>query len=94
MKQLSSLQTNVSNWHKKVDVIHWQLSKTLKFDHVDRWYMYKQESVINNESHKVLFNFAIQADYPIPIRRPNKELSIKKKRVCLLVYVAVPADME
>ena len=32
-------------------VIHLELSKRLKFYHVDKWYIRKAESVLENETH-------------------------------------------
>ena len=36
------------------EVIHWELCKKLKFDHIDKWYMHKSESVEENETHEIL----------------------------------------
>ena len=35
-------------------VIHMELCKKLKVDHTTKWYMHKQESVLENETHKIL----------------------------------------
>ena len=35
-------------------VIHWELCKKLKFDHMNKWYMYNSKSVLENETHKLL----------------------------------------
>ena len=35
-------------------MIDWELSKKLKFDHATKWYMYKQESIMENKMHKNL----------------------------------------
>ena len=50
--------------------------------------------VLENDSHKLLWDFNIQTDHLIPARRPdliiiNKK---KKKRTCKIVDFAVPAD--
>ena len=37
-------------------MIHWELRKWLKFDHVYKWYMHKPESVVKNKTHKIIFN--------------------------------------
>ena len=42
--------------------------------------MHKPESVLENETHKVLWDFEMQMDCPTPTRRPNLELINKKKR--------------
>ena len=33
-------------------VIHWELCKRLKFDHIMKWYMYKPESILEKVTHK------------------------------------------
>ena len=59
-------------------VIHRELCKRLKFDHTNKWYMHKPESVLENERHKLLLDFEIQTDYPISDRQPDLVI-IKKK---------------
>ena len=41
-------------------VIHWELYKKLKFDHTDEWYTHNPESVQENDTHKLLWDFEIQ----------------------------------
>ena len=43
----------------------------------------------NNETHKILWDFEIQIDHPIPFRRPDLILIHKKKRTCHQVDFAV-----
>ena len=49
-------------------VIHWEL---LKSDHSNKWYMRNPESVLENETHKLLWDFEIQTNYQISARRPD-----------------------
>ena len=58
--------------------IRWELCKRLKLDNTHKWYLHKQESVLENERHKILWDFEIQTDCSIPVRRPN-QVSINKK---------------
>ena len=56
--------------------------------------MHNPAHVLENDSHKLLWDFDIQTDHLIPARRPdliiiNKK---KKKRTCKIVDFAVPAD--
>ena len=44
------------DWMGKV--IHWELCKKLKFDPANKWYM--QESLLENEMHKLHRDFVIQ----------------------------------
>ena len=40
-------------------VIHWELNKRLKFDHTTTWYMQNPESILSNETQKILLDFGI-----------------------------------
>ena len=35
-------------------VIHWESCKKLKFQHSDKWYIHKSESVLENETSNIL----------------------------------------
>ena len=54
------------DWVSKL--IHWESCKKLKFDHTNKWYMHNTETVLENETHKVLRDFEIQADHLIATR--------------------------
>ena len=73
-------------------VIHWEMCKKFKFDHTNRWYMHNPAPVLENDSHKLLWDFNIQTDHLIPARRPDLIIINKKKRTCKRVDFAVPAD--
>ena len=58
--------------------------------------MHNPALVLDNDTHKLLWDFNIQMDHPIPARKPgliiiNKKKK-KKKRICKIVDFAVPAD--
>ena len=52
-------------------VIYRELCKKLKFDHTNKWYMHNPESVLENETHKLVWDFDIQTDHLISARRPD-----------------------
>ena len=54
--------------------------------------MYKPESDLENETHKILWGFGIQTDHLILTRRPDLVLRNKDKRIWYLVNLAVPVD--
>ena len=58
---------------------HWELCKKFEFDHTNNWYIQNPESVLRNETHKLLWDFDMQTDYLISARRPDL-IIIKKKR--------------
>ena len=80
------------DWVEKV--IHWELCKRLRFDYTDKWYMYKPESVLEYETQKNLWDFEIQMDRPIQIKRPNLISTYKKKRICHLVDLGIRAEQK
>ena len=61
-------------------VIHWELCKKFKFDHTNKLYIHNHESVLENVTHKVLWDFKIQTDHQISARRPYQVIVKKKKR--------------
>ena len=78
------------DWMGKV--IPWALGK---FYHTNKWYMYDPESVLENKMHKILWDFETQTDRLISARRQDRVIvnkKKKKKRICRIVDVAVPAD--
>ena len=75
------------DWVAKV--IYWKLSKKLKFGHTNKWFVHKPESVLENETHKIFWDFKIQMDHPTAIRRPDQAFINKKKNSCHLVDFAV-----
>ena len=52
-------------------VIQWELCKKLMFDSTNQWYMCNPESVLENDMHKLLWNFEIQTEHLMSARRPD-----------------------
>ena len=61
-------------------VIHWEICKKFKFEHTNKWYMHNLEFVLENYTHKLLWDFDIHTDHLISARRPNLIIINKKKR--------------
>ena len=61
-------------------MIHWELYEELKFDHANKWYLHNREFVVENETHKFLWEFEIQTDHLISARRPDLAIIKKKKK--------------
>ena len=68
------------------------MGKKFKFDHTNKWYMHKPAPVLENDTHKLLWDFNIQTDHLISVRRPDLTIINKKKRISKIVDFAVPAD--
>ena len=59
-------------------VIHLELCKKMPSYHTTKWYMQNSESILENEIHKILWDFEIQTDHQIPARQPDQVI-VKKK---------------
>ena len=71
---------------------HLELCKKLKFDHVNKWHMHNLEFVLENETHKLLWDFVIQTDRLISTRRPYLLIINKNKENIWIVDFSFPAD--
>ena len=59
-------------------VIHWEMCKKFKFDHTNKWYMHNPTSVLENDTHKLLWDFDIKTDNLISSRKPDHIIINKK----------------
>ncbi len=65
---------------------------------VTKWYMHNPTPVLENDTHKLLWDFDIQMDHLISAKRPDltiiskKKKKTKRKRICKIVDFAVPMD--
>ena len=66
--------------------------KKFKFDHANKWYMHYPAPVLENDTHKLPWDFDIQTDHLISARRPDLIIINKKKKTCKIVDFADPAD--
>ena len=83
----------IHDWVCKV--IHWEICKKFKFDHANKWYMHNPAPVLENDTHKLLWDFDIRTDHLISVRRPDLIIINKKKKrkkICKIVDFTVPAD--
>ena len=69
-------------------MIHLELCEKIRFDHTNKRYMHNPEYVLENETHKLLFE--IQTYHPVSARWPD--LLIVNKKTCRIVDFTVPAD--
>ena len=59
---------------------------------MNMWYMHDQDSVFENETHNLLWDFEIQTDHLISARRSDLIKIYKKQRTCRIVDFAVLTD--
>ena len=68
-------------WHNWVGkVIHWELCKKFKFDRTNKYYMLNPEFVLENETHKILWDFEKQTNHLISARQSDLVIVNKKKK--------------
>ena len=73
------MNIRLDTWVDKV--IHWEMCKKFKFDHTNKWYMHNPASVLENDLHKILWDFDIHTDHLISARRPDLIIiNTRKKR--------------
>ena len=65
------------DWVSKV--IHLEICKKFKFVQNNKWYMHNP-AVLENDTHKLLWDFDIHTDHLISARRPDLIIINKKKR--------------
>ena len=56
------------------------MCKKFKLDHTNKWYMHNLAPVLQNYTHKLLWDFDIQTDHLISARRPDLIIIDKKKK--------------
>ena len=81
--------------HAKVCLnIHWQLCQKYNFECNQHWYQHTPESVIENETMKIYWNFPIQVDRELEDKANKPDIIIfnKTERHCTIVDVAIPGD--
>ena len=61
-------------------------------NNITKWYIHKLESVLENQTNKILWNSEMQADHSIPARIADLLFISEKKRTFPLMDFAVPAD--
>ena len=74
--------SNNNNNNNVSKVIYWELVQKVKFDHTNKKYMHKTESVFENETHKILWDFDIANRSPNlgQTTKPRDSQQQKKKK--------------
>ena len=72
--------------------LHWDLLRQNGFHHSDKWYQHEPEAVVEDDHHKILWDFTIQTDREITARRPDIVAINKDTKSCHIIDVAIPGD--
>ena len=73
-------------------MFHWKLCENLGFNKAEKWYIHKQEKVLEPENCKILWYFPIQTDKTVKHNRPNITVIDKKNAKCILIDLSCPFD--
>ena len=73
-------------------IVHWKLARKCDFETVEKWYEHEPESDLENEDYKILWDFSIQNDHVIEVRRPDLVAADKKERSFKIIDFAVPGN--
>ena len=73
-------------------VNYWKLARKCNFEAGYKWYEHEPESVLENENHKILWDFSIQTNHVVETRRPDLIVVDEKKRSCKIIDFAVPGN--
>ena len=72
--------------------IHWNICRKFGLHVSEKWYNHEPESVVENDTYKVLWDFNIQTEHDIEARRPDFILINKEDNNCFIVDFAIPYD--
>ena len=62
------------------NVIHREMCKKFRFDHTSKWHMHNPVRVLENDTHKLLWDFDIHTNHLISARRPDLIIIKNKKK--------------
>ena len=86
-------QRDYKNRHDNIaKIIHLELCERYDLAQGVKWYNHQPESVIENESVRILWDFNIQTDHYIEHRRPDILVFEKDSRRCFIIDIASPGD--
>ena len=72
--------------------VHWQFCEKLGFNSARLWYEHGQESVVENENFKILWDFIIQCEHMIEARRPDIVVVNEVKKEAMIIDMVIPGD--
>ena len=72
--------------------IHWEICRKYGMKVAEKWYEHQPKAVEENEKYKILWDFMVQTDHVIAVRRPDLIVLDKKNKVCQNIDFAVPYD--
>ena len=68
------------------------MRKKFKFDVTNKWYMHNPAPVLENDTHKLLWDFGIQNGSPDLGQKTRPYNNQQKKKACKIFNFSVPGD--
>ena len=68
-------------------VIHWEMFKKFKIDYTNKWYMHNPASVLENDTHKLLWDFGKQTDQGLEDLKVGESIYIYSRYSCFLLWI-------
>ena len=66
--------------------------KEFEFDLTEMWFMHNLETVLENETHKLLCDFVIQTDHRISANQQKKKEKKRKRKIVNFAVLAVKIE--
>ena len=70
--------------------VHWEICGAKRILVIAKWYEHQPNSVNENETWKVPWDFAVQTDHVITARRPDLTIADKERNECRIIDFALP----
>ena len=77
MQQIAHEYKTRNDWVGKV--MQWEMCGKSESDHTNKWYMHNPASVLENDTHKLLWDFDIRTNQLTSTRRPDLKIINKKE---------------
>ena len=71
--------------------IHWQLCGKCELERANNWYEQKPKGVVESENFKILWDFILQCDRKIEVRR-QEIVFVDNEREVVIIDVAIPGE--
>ena len=81
------------NHDKIAQVTHWNISGRYGLERIEKCYEHITQRSVEIEEVKLLWGIYIQCDSVVESNRPNLLLTNKKENSCIIIGVAIPADV-
>jgi hypothetical protein len=79
--------------HDKVGAhFHYSICKAIGIETTDKWYTQTPKPVNEHEDLTVLWNQGVHTGREVTANRPDTVIKNKKRKTCILIDVAIPAD--